>query len=173
MEDNGWISPPDSICSSLESGIASPEASFPGSFEDPVEGMEQNLQDSCSQVASGLCSAPFAENYFFTISPSALSGSKISMLYTGSLKSESNESNECVKAAVLSNGESVTIASDVLHPFSKSSEEKIGSRDEISSFDKVKIKDVDVEAPISNMHGSGRASRGKYKKIPIKSSKFL
>lgn len=40
LQDKGWISPPDSICSSSsESGLSSTETSLPDSSIDPTEEM--------------------------------------------------------------------------------------------------------------------------------------
>lgn len=163
MEDNGWISPPDSICSS-ESCIISQDSSFPGSFNDPSEEIEQVLREPSSIEASvDQNSAPLPETDFQEISPSGKSESKITEVdnsYGGSFESATNEPNEYPEAVASQSDGSVTVAPDTSHPENKNSEEHYERRDEISSLNKVKIIDGDHEAP--NTHNGSRKGRGKY-----------
>lgn len=165
LEDNGWISPPDSICSSSsESGIISQDASFPGSFNDPSEEIEQVLQEPSSIEASFVRnSASLPETDFQEISPSGKSESKITEVdnsYGVTFESATNEPNEHPEAAASQSDGSVTVAPDTLHPENKNLEEHYERRDEISSLNKVKIMDGDHEVP--NTHNGSRVGRGKY-----------
>lgn len=164
LEDNGWISPPDSICSSSsESGTTSQDASFPGSFNDQSEEIQRVLQEPSSIKASvDQNSAPLPETDFQEISPFETSESKITEVdnsYEVSSLSATNEHNKHPEPVASQSGGSVTVAPATSHPLIKNSED-YENRSEISSLNKVKIMDGDHESP--STHNGSRVSRGKY-----------
>ncbi|PON53043.1 Serine/threonine protein kinase [Trema orientale] len=165
LEDNDWLSPPDSISSSgSDPGITSPKVSFPASFNDPAEEVGQLSQELGREASDYKDSAPVALTDYQEIPPSGQSEPKkteVNGIYTGSFNSETNEPSEYLKAVASRSDESKTAAPDALHPSSKNSEEKFGSRDEIISLDKVKIKDEDRESLFLNTSATGRVGRGK------------
>lgn len=165
LEDNGWISPPDSVCSSSsESGITSQDASFPGSFNDSSKEIGQVLKEpSSTEASANQTSPPISETGFEEISFSGKSESKITEVnnsYGVSFESATNEPNEYLGTVASQSDESVTVARETLHPVDKNSEEDYESRGEISSLNKVKIIDGDHAA--HNMHPGSHIGRGKY-----------
>ncbi|KAF5448742.1 hypothetical protein F2P56_029247 [Juglans regia] len=148
LEDKGWISPPDSICSSIsEFGFSLAEENVPDCLNDLTDEMGQL---SCGSSATGYQnSTPFSQTDFQGISDFKKSGSSYmedNVLDTGSVKSAMNEPNEYLKAVTAPN---------------KDSEEKFEGNDNIFSSRKAKIEDEDREAPLPNMHSSSRVGRGK------------
>ncbi|XP_024923755.3 uncharacterized protein LOC107435549 [Ziziphus jujuba] len=165
LEDNGWISPPDSVCSSSsESGITSQNASFPGSFNDPSEESGQvSKEPSSIEAPVDQNSASISETGFQEISPSGKSESKITEVNNNcgvSFEPATNEPNEYLGAVASQSDESVTVAPETLHLVNKNSEEESESRGEISSLNKVKILHGD-DHEAHDMHAGGRVGRGK------------
>ncbi|KAL5562538.1 hypothetical protein UlMin_032285 [Ulmus minor] len=162
LQDNGWISPPDSICSSgSESDKTSTEASFPDSINDPAENVGQLLQESSSEGASGYQdTAPVAQVKSQEVPHSGQSTSKIDEdddSCIDSLKPASNQPDEYLKSVASSSDEALIDAS---FPLSRNSE-MFGSRDEISSLNRVKTKEEDHEAPFPTTNHPSRVGRGK------------
>lgn len=163
MQDKGWISPPDSICSSISEYSMSPaEENVPDCLNDLSEEIGQLLHGS--SATGNQNSAPFSQTNFQEISRFVHSESKyvgVNVINTGSVKSTMNEPVEYLEVVTAPSNESVTVPADSLHSVNKNSDEKFGGNDEIFSLNKAKIEDEDREAPIPNTHGGSRVSRGK------------
>lgn len=157
LEDKGWISPPDSICSSISESCFS-------LAEENVPDCLNNLTDEMGQLSHGSSatgyqnSTPFSQTDFQGISDFKKSGFSYvedNVLDTGSVKSAMNEPNEYLKAVTAPN---------------KDSEDKFEGNDNIFSSRKAKIEDEDREAPLPNMPSSSRVGTGKYYVYPIRFS---
>lgn len=162
LQDKGWISPPDSICSSISESFMDPA-------EENVPDCLNKLAEEIGQLSHGSSAAgyqntaPFSQTDFQEISHFGQLDSKyveVDGVDTGSGKSVINEPNEYLKVSSPSN-ESVTVPADSLHSLNENSDEKVGGKDGIFSSNKAKIEDEDREAPLPNMHGGSRVGRGK------------
>jgi PI-3-kinase-related kinase SMG-1 len=162
LQDKGWISPPDSICSSIsEYGFSPAEENVPDCLIDLSEEIGQLSHGSTGYQNS----APFSQTNFQELSRFVHSESKyveVNVIDTGSVKSTMNEPIEFLEVVTAPSNESVTAPADSLHSANKNSDEKFGGNDEIFSLNKAKIEDEDRDAPLPNTHGEGRVSRGKY-----------
>jgi PI-3-kinase-related kinase SMG-1 len=167
LQDKGWISPPDSICSSISESFMDPaEENVPDCLNKLAEGIGQLSHGS--SAAGYQNTAPFSQTDFQEISHFGQLDSKyveVDGVDTGSGKSVINEPNEYLKVSSPSN-ESVTVPADSLHSLNENSDEKVGGKDGIFSSNKGKIEDEDREAPLPNMHGVSRVGRGKYQVYP-------
>ncbi|XP_062092419.1 uncharacterized protein LOC133798215 [Humulus lupulus] len=166
LDDNEWLSPPDSICSSsCESDISSPEASFPDSFNDPAEEMGQLSQELWkreSPVYQDSVPATQIDNQGIPLSGRSQPNiAEIDGFYTGLFNSATNESSEHLKTIASPSDDSKSAAPDALHSSSKNTKERLGGRDEITSLNKVKIKDEDHESLFLNTSVAARVGRGK------------
>ena len=107
MQDKGWISPPDSICSSIsESCIDPAEELVPDCLNKLAEDMGQLLHGSS---ATGQNTAPFSQTDFREISHFGQLESKdveINVVDTVSGKSVVNEPNESLKGGTPPSNES-------------------------------------------------------------------
>ncbi|CAL9022136.1 unnamed protein product [Prunus brigantina] len=163
LEAKGWLSPPDSICSSssTESGITLAEESFPGSFNDPEDIGQQLLLGPGSREATDYQNtAPYSQNDNQEITDSAQFESKyteVDNIHIGSFKSTLSDPNEYPQAVASPNDESATVGPEISRPSDENTQEKFGSKEEISSLNKVKIKDENRDA----MQASSRVGRGK------------
>ncbi|PQQ21881.1 serine/threonine-protein kinase SMG1 [Prunus yedoensis var. nudiflora] len=162
LEAKGWLSPPDSICSSsTESGITLAEESFPGSFNDPEDiGQQLFLGPSSREATDYQNTAPYSQNDNQEITDSAQFESKyteVDNIHVGSFKSALSDPNEYPQAVASPSDESATVGPEILRPSNENTQEKFGSKEEISSLNKVKIKDENRDA----MQASSRVGRGK------------
>lgn len=163
LEAKGWLSPPDSICSSsTESGITLAEESFPGSFNDPEDiGQQLLLGPSSREATDYQNTAPYSQNDNQEITDSAQFESKyteVDNIHIGSFKSTLSDPNEYPQAVASPSDESATVGPEISRPSNENTQEKFGSKEEISSLNKVKIKDENRDA----MQASSRVGRGKY-----------
>lgn len=162
MEDKGWISPPESICSSSSgSDITSTEASFPDSLNDSTENKELLSQDSNSRNPTDhIHSTPISQTDAVEISPSNLSEFKAmepNANDEGSVELRVDEITERCKD-VASQGDSVIFPTETRNPSNDNSEKFEGEAGSISSN-----KDNDTEhreAPDPNLNASSRVGRG-------------
>ncbi|KAA8536146.1 hypothetical protein F0562_028624 [Nyssa sinensis] len=159
LQDKGWISPPDSICSSSsESGVTSAEASLADSFSGP-ETMEQLPRGSDSREAKDyLNSAPFSGIDFQEILCHEHSESK----YLETNTSDTGSVDEHLKSVASSRDESVSILVQTSHSLNhENSEVKSGTKDEASSLNQLKVEDVNHETPRPTTDAGSRVTRGK------------
>ncbi|BBH09489.1 target of rapamycin, partial [Prunus dulcis] len=162
LEAKGWLSPPDSICSSsTESGITLAEESFPGSFNDPEDiGQQLLLGPSSREATDYQNTAPYSQSDNQEITDSAQFESKyteVDNIHIVSFKSTLSDPNEYPQAVASPNDESATVGPEISRPSNENTQEKFGSKEEISSLNKVKIKDENRDA----MQASSRVGRGK------------
>ncbi|KAF4352847.1 hypothetical protein G4B88_024774 [Cannabis sativa] len=158
LDDNEWLSPPNSICSSgSESDITSPEASFPG---EEMGQLSQDLgrrESPAYQDSVHVAQIDYEEIPLFGKSQPV---AEIDETYTGLFNSAANEPSEHQKT-IASPSDRKLAAPDALHSSSKSTEENFGGSDEKASLNKVKIKDEDCESLFPNTSAAARAGRGK------------
>lgn len=167
LESKGWLSPPDSICSSsTESGITLAEESLPGSFNDPEDIGQRLLHAPSSREGTDYQNtAPDSIND----RPEILGSVQLESKYTevdnthiGFFKSIPSVPKSTPSDPKSTPGdESAAVCPDILRPLNENTQEMFGSKDEISSLNKVKIKDESR---------STRVGRGKYRAYPIKFS---
>lgn len=177
-QDKGWISPPESICSSIsESGIDLAEENVPDCLNDLAEEMGQL---SYGSGASGYQnSGPFPHTGAEEISHSMELESKyaeLNVIDTSSVKSTMNEPNEFLKSVTAPGDESITLPADSLCSSNKNSDEKSGGNNELVSLSKAKIEDEDHEVPRPNVHACSRVGKGKKSSVCyqiIHSNSFL
>lgn len=163
LESKGWLSPPDSICSSsTESGITLAEESLPGSFNDPEDIVQQLLHGPSSREGTDYQNtAPDSINDSPEISGSVQLESKyaeVDNTHIGFFKSIPSVPKSTP------GDESAAVCPDISRPLNENTQEMFGSKDEISSLNKAKIKDESR---------STRVGRGKYRAYPIKFSTCL
>ncbi|KAJ7967383.1 Serine/threonine protein kinase [Quillaja saponaria] len=161
LQDKGWISPPDSICSSSSaSGITSTEASVQGSLNDPADSMEQLSRGCDSRKATGYVnSSPFSQTDIEEISNSGKSESnstEANVAGTGSVELAVNEPRDIASPC----DESLEVPADSMNS-SLENREKFEVKDGLSSSNKVKIEDEHHEATGPNIHSGTRIGRGK------------
>ncbi|KAM6559139.1 hypothetical protein CsatA_028378 [Cannabis sativa] len=158
LDDNEWLSPPNSICSSgSESDITSPEASFPG---EEMGQLSQDLgrrESPVYQDSVHVAQIDYEEIPLFGKSQPV---AEIDETYTGLFNSAANEPSEHQKT-LASPSDRKLAAPDALHSSSKSTEENLGGSDEKASLNKIKIKDEDCESLFPNTSAAARAGRGK------------
>ncbi|KAF4371665.1 hypothetical protein F8388_008605 [Cannabis sativa] len=158
LDDNEWLSPPNSICSSgSESDITSPEASFPG---EEMGQLSQDLgrrESPAYQDSVHVAQIDYEEIPLFGKSQPV---AEIDETYTGLFNSAANEPSEHQKT-IASPSDRKLAAPDALHSSSKSTEENFGGSDEKASLNKVKIKDEDCESLFPNTSAAARAGRDK------------
>ncbi|KAM6589117.1 hypothetical protein CsatA_011722 [Cannabis sativa] len=158
LDDNEWLSPPNSICSSgSEFDITSPEASFPG---EEMGQLSQDLgrrESPAYQDSVHVAQIDYEEIPLFGKSQPV---AEIDETYTGLFNSAANEPSEHQKT-IASPSDRKLAAPDALHSSSKSTEENFGGSDEKASLNKVKIKDEDCESLFPNTSAAARAGRGK------------
>ncbi|KAF4395396.1 hypothetical protein G4B88_010860 [Cannabis sativa] len=159
LDDNEWLSPPNSICSSgSEFDITSPEASFPG---EEMGQLSQDLgrrESPAYQDSVHVAQIDYEEIPLFGKSQPV---AEIDETYTGLFNSAANEPSEHQKT-IASPSDRKLAAPDALHSSSKSTEENFGGSDEKASLNKVKIKDEDCESLFPNTSAAARAGRGEY-----------
>ncbi|XP_057992028.1 uncharacterized protein LOC110665069 isoform X4 [Hevea brasiliensis] len=162
LQDKGWISPPDSICSgSSESGIT--EASLVDSSSDLAEVIGQFSHSRV--VTDCLNSAPSSQAHYQELSQSGQLISKCEEVNNSdnSYVTGASELNEHRKSAALSSGEAATAHVESLLPLNEdNSTLKYDVKDDgISSLSKVKIEDENLEASHPNSRIGNRVARGK------------
>ncbi|KAM2903393.1 hypothetical protein COP2_003214 [Malus domestica] len=150
LESKGWLSPPDSICSSsTESGITLAEESLPGSFNDPEDIGQQLLHGRSSREGTDYQNtAPDSINDSPEILGSVLGSVQLESKYTevdnthiGFFKSIPSVPKSTPSDPKSTPGdESAAVCPDISHPLNENTE-MFGSKDEISSLNKAKIKD--------------------------------
>ncbi|GLT97003.1 hypothetical protein SLE2022_145910 [Rubroshorea leprosula] len=168
LQDKEWISPPDSIgSSSVESGITLAETSLPDNFNDPAEVMEKLSHGSNHwKVRDDLNSVPSLQSDSDEAPQCQLPLSKnmeVSNIDACSVKSATNEPNECMETTASANDEAISTRVDSSQPLKRENlEHETGGKDEIlSSTNKVKLGDEIHEVSNPNMHTAGPLARGK------------
>ncbi|PRQ23388.1 putative non-specific serine/threonine protein kinase [Rosa chinensis] len=161
LEDKGWLSPPDSICSSsTDSGISLPEMSLPGSFIDQEDIKQQLLHGPSSRDAIDFQNTtPYsqADSQEMLDSPHRSKFTDADNAHIGSFKSAPSDLNEYPLAPASPSDEPVSVCPDTSRPSNENREVVFGGKDEISSLNKIIIKDETRDAT----HASSRVGRGK------------
>nr|XP_011458374.1 PREDICTED: serine/threonine-protein kinase SMG1-like [Fragaria vesca subsp. vesca] len=164
LEDKGWLSPPDSICSSsTDSGITSTEMSLPGSCNDQEDIKQQLLHGTNSRGAIDFqtttpCSP--ADSQEMLDSPHRSKYTEADNIHIGSFKSTPtpSDANEYPLALALPSNEPVRVCPDTSrHPNENREVVVSGGKDEIPPLNKVIIKDETRDVT----HVSSRVGRGK------------
>ncbi|KAJ4845107.1 LOW QUALITY PROTEIN: hypothetical protein Tsubulata_030337 [Turnera subulata] len=158
LQDRGWISPPDSICSSnSQSGITSAEESLPESINDSEEGIGQFSHVSNSVMTDYPNSPPSSQ----TDQQDIRSGRSVSQHV------EVNNDDSCSLSAVYQLNEHPS-AETISNPaeasqFLKDSSKAVfeGEDEKVSSLNKARYEDENFKAPHPNPNISSQASKGK------------
>ncbi|MED6198639.1 Serine/threonine-protein kinase smg1 [Stylosanthes scabra] len=164
LEDKGWISPPDSICSSSsESDITSAEFSLPDSFNDSAENKDLLSRGSSGGNPSGFVhSIPLSPTDIEEVSPFEIS--EPYPVHANDNQSSSlkltDDGTEHSKAMALPSEKSVTLP-DGSQNLSNENLRKPEGEDELVSTNKAKNEAEQREAPDPNTSGSSRVGRGK------------
>ncbi|KAF9684246.1 hypothetical protein SADUNF_Sadunf04G0097900 [Salix dunnii] len=160
LQDKGWISPPDSVYSSSESGITSTEESLPDSLRDPEELIRQSSGGFGTRALTyPLNSAPSSQTSCQEISNPGQSGFNSNI---GSVTGI-GELTEHLKSLAPPSDEAVNVPVEPSQPLDdESSKEQFeGKNDEVSSLNKVKIEDENQESPHPNLQIGSRVAKGK------------
>lgn len=161
LEAKGWLSPPDSICSSsTDSGITLAEMSFPDSFNDQEDIGQPLLHGSSSRDATDFQNTtPHSQTASQEIldSPHRSKYTEADITPIGSFKSTPSDPNEYPLAVASPSDESVIVCPGTSRPSNENREVMFGGKDEMSSLNKVIIKDETRDAT----HASSRVGRGK------------
>ncbi|KAK6240492.1 hypothetical protein SCA6_005881 [Theobroma cacao] len=167
LQDKEWISPPDSIGSSIvESGIISNGTSLSDSINDPAEVMEKIWLVSNHKTANDSQNfVPSSQSDYDEISQSGQRSSnnmEMNNSDTYSVKSATGEPNEYLKAVASVNDEAVSAPLESSQPSNKENlDVKFGVKDEVSTSRKVELGDEDHGVPVPNTHTASRIARGK------------
>ncbi|KAF8410599.1 hypothetical protein HHK36_003131 [Tetracentron sinense] len=165
-QDEGWISPPDSIYSSSpESSISSADTSLPDNFNGQANVMEQFSQGSNGREAADYSNCiPFSGS---NIQETSLHGQSESQDVDkngdiGSLIS-AFELNEHLQSLALPNDEATTVHIDTLQPLNNEMSEEVmfGGKDETSTLNQIKGQEESCEDPFSYTDAGCRVSKGK------------
>lgn len=169
LEAKGWLSPPDSICSSsTDSGITLAEMSLPDSFNDQEDIGQPLLHGSGSKDTTDFQNTtPHSQTASREIldSPHRSKYTEADNTPIGSFKSTPSDPNEYPLAVASPSDESIIVCPDTSHPVNENRDVMSGGKDEICSLNKVIIKDETRDAT----HASSRVGRGKSNAYPIKS----
>ncbi|XP_062020417.1 uncharacterized protein LOC133736840 isoform X2 [Rosa rugosa] len=161
LEDKGWLSPPDSICSSsTDSGISLPEMSLPVSFNDQEDIKQQLLHGPGGRDAIDFQNTtPYsqADSQEMLDSPHRSKFTDADNTHVGSFKLAPSDLNEYQLAPASPSDDPVSVRPDTSRPSNENREVVFGGKDEISSLNKVIIKDETCDAT----HASSRVGRGK------------
>ncbi|KAK9901955.1 hypothetical protein M0R45_001825 [Rubus argutus] len=161
LEAKGWLSPPDSICSSsTDSGITLAEMSLPDSFNDQEDIGQPLLHGSGSKDATDFQNTtPHSQTASREIldSPHRSKYTEADNTPIGSFKSTPSDPNEYPLAVASPSDESIIVCPDTSHPSNENRDVMSGGKDEISSLNKVIIKDETRDAT----HTSSRVGRGR------------
>ncbi|KAL6211608.1 hypothetical protein ACLB2K_016831 [Fragaria x ananassa] len=164
LEDKGWLSPPDSICSSsTDSGITSTEMSLPGSCNDQEDIKQQLLHGTNSRGAIDFqtttpCSPADCQEMLDSLHISKYT--EADNTHIGSFKSTPTPSdvNGYPLALALPRNEPVRVCPDTSgHPNENIEVVVSGGKDEILPLNKVIVKDETRDVT----HVSSRVGRGK------------
>lgn len=170
LEDKGWLSPPDSICSSsTDSGITSTEMSLPGSCNDQEDIKQQLLHGTNSRGAIDFqtttpCSPADCQEMLDSLHISKYT--EADNTHIGSFKSTPTPSdvNGYPLALALPRNEPVRVCPDTSgHPNENIEVVVSGGKDEIPPLNKIMVKDETRDVT----HVSSRVGRGKHAN-PIK-----
>ncbi|XP_050364402.1 uncharacterized protein LOC126783062 [Argentina anserina] len=161
LEDKGWLSPPDSICScSADSGITSAELSLPGSINDQEDMKQLLLLGASSRDSTDFQNTtPYSQvdRQDMLNSPHRSNYTESDNIHIGSLKSTPSALHEYPLALASQTDVPISVFPDTSHPLNENREVVFGGKDEISSPNKVIIKDETRDST----HVSSRARRGK------------
>ncbi|KAL1324074.1 hypothetical protein AAHE18_13G061900 [Arachis hypogaea] len=166
LEDKGWLSPPDSICSSSsESDITSAEVSLPDSFNDSAENKDLLSQGSNSGNPSGFVhSTPLSPTDIEEVSPFVISEPypiHADVNHSSPLKyTLTDDGTEHSQAIALPSDKSVALPDGSQNPSSENLRKSEGE-DELVSTSKAKNEAEQREAPDPNTNPSSRVGRGK------------
>ena len=166
LQDKGWMSPPDSICSSSsEQSITSTGASLPESLNDSTENKDLLSQGSSSRnPTSHMRSSPFSQANVEEILPSGQSESNLlegNVSDADSVKLTTDEAIGHPNSMAFPCDKSMTIPADTDSPLSEKLE-KLENEEESFSSKKVKNGTEYREGPGPNLHAGGRVGRGMY-----------
>ncbi|KAK3412470.1 hypothetical protein EUGRSUZ_I01219 [Eucalyptus grandis] len=154
LQDKGWVSPPDSICtSSLGSSVSSPEASIADSLNDPAEEINSSCRDD-----GATCTDPSSQSDPPQITEITHEGAKYSqsipvMPLTGGTTEQPNDGASTRDQDIAF----PVYTSDTLN---KETELENRGKNKVPSSRNI-IDDGCSEAPNPNGHAGGRVTRGK------------
>ncbi|CAN1133576.1 Serine/threonine-protein kinase SMG1 [Linum perenne] len=162
VQDKGWISPPDSICSnSSGSDVISVDASVADSFDNVGE----NPQGSHNVMETGhLDYAPSSQMDNQVVFHSSELIPKHEMIIQGEdqVRDDDYQLSERLKSTILPVNDPITIPTETSQPLSQDSSGKLdGKGEEVSSSNRDKIQDGNHETAHPNSHSRSRVARGK------------
>ncbi|CAK9179737.1 unnamed protein product [Ilex paraguariensis] len=161
MLDKGWISPPDSICSSSsESGGTASEVSLADSFSS-LEVVEQQPRGADSrETRDSMDFFPSSGTAFQEMACDVETESK----NTESYNSETGFVNGHLKAVASSYDQSGPLPVETVHSSKQENcEVKFGLKDEASTPNQGTVEEENPETPLPNVDPGGRITRGKSK----------